>query len=162
MYCWSLGQRLHCSHEPFFYQRGFTSPSIHLVVVTSSCHFFGYYVGFMCRFRLVTIVSRVHVSVATSVSYCILTLDYPLLLGSCIDNSQAHHVFIELRMLLVCHRNINVHGQVAYHFFLLAVILSVTRSSSSKLWLAIVLVFVNILPAYDIRTFESGRPLPRT
>jgi len=47
------------------------------------------------------------VSVVTSVSYCIPRLRLSTLIGSCIDNSRAHHVFIELYMLLVCHRNIN-------------------------------------------------------
>lgn len=73
-----------------FYQRGFTGPSIHLFVVTFSCRFFGSYVGFMCCFRLITIIHAfTHDCISGHV--CILLcprLRLSTLIGSCIDNSR--------------------------------------------------------------------------
>lgn len=71
---------------------------------------------------------------------------------------RCHKVYVFIELCTLCYKN----KHTSNHFFLPAVMLSTTRSSSSKLWLAIVLLFVSILPAYDIRTLERGRLLPRT
>lgn len=71
---------------------------------------------------------------------------------------RCHKVYVFIELCTLCYKN----KRTSDHFFLPAVMLSTTRSSSSKLWLAIVLLFVSILPAYDIRTLERGRLLPRT